>query len=257
MGYLICDKCGGYYELQPGEKPEDFSNECECGGELIYSDSLDVIAEGNEDVYSGSGDVAGEGNGDVYSGSGDVAGEGNGDVYSGSGDVAGENSEDENTLNEEEPLINNNGKTIEDYGASFNDESISFNDKSIIKQMKLATEVQEILETKGHYIVKGNGTVKFIKILKEGIETDDGEFIKFKDITNIEDMEDVTPKQKISSEKSGMDAFVSIAYQIFDPRKTTLRIRFNNGEIELKDVKIRDAKRVVSFVKRRLNKVNS
>ena len=35
MGYLICDKCGGYYELQPGEKPEDFSNECECGGKLF------------------------------------------------------------------------------------------------------------------------------------------------------------------------------------------------------------------------------
>ena len=23
-GYLICDKCGGYYELQRGEKPGDF-----------------------------------------------------------------------------------------------------------------------------------------------------------------------------------------------------------------------------------------
>ncbi|EKQ54138.1 MAG: hypothetical protein B655_0939 [Methanobacterium sp. Maddingley MBC34] len=220
MGYLICDKCGGYYELQPGEKPEDFSNECECGGELIYSDSLDVIAESN------------------------------GDIYSGSGDVTGENSEDKNTLNEEEPLISNKGKSIEEYRASFQD-------KTIIKQMKLATEVQEILETKGHYIIKGNGTVKFIKIIKDGIETDDGRFIRFEDIINIEEIEDVTPKQKISSEKSGVNALISTAYQIFAPRKMTLKIRFNNGEIELKDVKISDANRCASFVKRRLNKVNS
>lgn len=35
-GYLICDTCQGSYELQPGEKPEDFSDECECGGNLTY-----------------------------------------------------------------------------------------------------------------------------------------------------------------------------------------------------------------------------
>lgn len=39
MGYLICDKCGGYYELLPGESPEDYE-ECECGGKLRYSTSL-------------------------------------------------------------------------------------------------------------------------------------------------------------------------------------------------------------------------
>lgn len=35
-GYLVCNKCGGYYELEPGESPEDFINNCECGGELEY-----------------------------------------------------------------------------------------------------------------------------------------------------------------------------------------------------------------------------
>lgn len=40
MGYLICDRCGGYYELQYGESPKDFSDECDCGGKLIYSESL-------------------------------------------------------------------------------------------------------------------------------------------------------------------------------------------------------------------------
>jgi heat shock protein HtpX len=34
-GYLVCDKCGGYYELQPGESPEDFE-QCQCGGKLEY-----------------------------------------------------------------------------------------------------------------------------------------------------------------------------------------------------------------------------
>jgi hypothetical protein len=34
-GYLICKKCGGYYELQLGESPEDFDN-CQCGGKLEY-----------------------------------------------------------------------------------------------------------------------------------------------------------------------------------------------------------------------------
>jgi tetratricopeptide (TPR) repeat protein len=41
MGYLVCDKCGGYYELQSGETPEDFTTECECGGKLAYSENLD------------------------------------------------------------------------------------------------------------------------------------------------------------------------------------------------------------------------
>lgn len=36
MSYLVCGKCGGYYELQEGEHPEDFAGECECGGELKH-----------------------------------------------------------------------------------------------------------------------------------------------------------------------------------------------------------------------------
>lgn len=39
-GYLLCDKCGGYYQLQPGESPDDFSNTCECGGRLEYRKEL-------------------------------------------------------------------------------------------------------------------------------------------------------------------------------------------------------------------------
>ena len=36
MGYLVCDKCGGYYKLQPGESPDNFGDQCECGGNLKY-----------------------------------------------------------------------------------------------------------------------------------------------------------------------------------------------------------------------------
>jgi hypothetical protein len=38
--YLVCDTCQGVYELQSGEKPEDFSDECECGGKLTYSNNI-------------------------------------------------------------------------------------------------------------------------------------------------------------------------------------------------------------------------
>lgn len=34
--YLICEKCGGYYELQKGESHDDFEK-CDCGGKLRYS----------------------------------------------------------------------------------------------------------------------------------------------------------------------------------------------------------------------------
>ena len=38
--YLVCNTCKGSYELQPGEKPGDFSSECECGGQLIYNRNI-------------------------------------------------------------------------------------------------------------------------------------------------------------------------------------------------------------------------
>ena len=38
-GYLICEKCNGYYELQKGESPEDFES-CECGGNLKFKKEL-------------------------------------------------------------------------------------------------------------------------------------------------------------------------------------------------------------------------
>jgi ribosomal protein L40E len=40
-GYLVCDKCGGYYELQQGESADDFADECDCGGNLKHKLTLD------------------------------------------------------------------------------------------------------------------------------------------------------------------------------------------------------------------------
>lgn len=42
MGYLICDNCGGYYELQKGESTEDFES-CECGGKLKYVETINGL----------------------------------------------------------------------------------------------------------------------------------------------------------------------------------------------------------------------
>lgn len=39
-GYLVCDKCGAYYELKESESPDDFTDECDCGGKLQHKKSL-------------------------------------------------------------------------------------------------------------------------------------------------------------------------------------------------------------------------
>jgi Protein of unknown function (DUF2927). len=41
MPYLICKKCGGYYQLQGEEAPDDFHDKCQCGGDLEYLESLE------------------------------------------------------------------------------------------------------------------------------------------------------------------------------------------------------------------------
>ncbi|MDP3014441.1 MAG: hypothetical protein Q8M92_09380, partial [Candidatus Subteraquimicrobiales bacterium] len=40
-GYLVCDKCKGYYELQEGENPSDYDLDCDCGGKIRYSKNID------------------------------------------------------------------------------------------------------------------------------------------------------------------------------------------------------------------------
>lgn len=38
-GYLLCTKCGGYYEIKDDETPEDYAK-CECGGKLEYKEPV-------------------------------------------------------------------------------------------------------------------------------------------------------------------------------------------------------------------------
>ena len=49
MGYLICNKCKNYYELQPGESQEDFDLSCDCGGKLEFVNNINIPKEINED----------------------------------------------------------------------------------------------------------------------------------------------------------------------------------------------------------------
>jgi len=53
-GYLECEECGGYYELELGESPEDFEK-CQCGGNLRYTSSKpsDNISDGSKSNIMG------------------------------------------------------------------------------------------------------------------------------------------------------------------------------------------------------------
>jgi len=55
MGYLICDKCKGYYKLKEGESIDDFDN-CQCGGKLRYIDNIDEYLNDEQNItqYSNS-----------------------------------------------------------------------------------------------------------------------------------------------------------------------------------------------------------
>jgi hypothetical protein len=55
MGYLVCEKCEGYYELKEGESPEDFSDKCECGGKLEYVETIE--GSKNYDVNEGVSNI--------------------------------------------------------------------------------------------------------------------------------------------------------------------------------------------------------
>lgn len=41
QGYLVCGKCGRYYQLRPGESPDDFTAACECGGKLEFKETIE------------------------------------------------------------------------------------------------------------------------------------------------------------------------------------------------------------------------
>ncbi len=54
LGFLKCEKCGGYYELKEGEAIDDFEG-CSCGGKFKYVKSIDGL-ESVKDLDSHSED---------------------------------------------------------------------------------------------------------------------------------------------------------------------------------------------------------
>lgn len=50
-GYLLCDKCRGYYKLKSDESPRDFTNKCSCGGKIRFSKNIDVIGTNKERTF--------------------------------------------------------------------------------------------------------------------------------------------------------------------------------------------------------------
>jgi hypothetical protein len=42
-GYLVCSKCNTFHKLEPSESPEDFTNECECGGKFKFYNNIDWL----------------------------------------------------------------------------------------------------------------------------------------------------------------------------------------------------------------------
>jgi predicted RND superfamily exporter protein len=51
-GYLICENCGGYYQLQDGESPYDFDF-CECGGSLNYQKDIEIVSRTSDYLEDG------------------------------------------------------------------------------------------------------------------------------------------------------------------------------------------------------------
>lgn len=50
MVTMICEKCGKYYELQPGESPDDFDTTCNCGGHIKFAEKSDMVDVDWEEV---------------------------------------------------------------------------------------------------------------------------------------------------------------------------------------------------------------
>ena len=50
MGYVICEKCGGYYELSEGESANDLDT-CQCGGNLRHVNSINENIKNEQKTF--------------------------------------------------------------------------------------------------------------------------------------------------------------------------------------------------------------
>lgn len=230
MTYLICEQCGGYYELQEGEKVEDFSDECECGGKLRYAESLPYFEDLN-------------------------------DSESTEPTASDMDMDPDLDLDPQSVFIENQSKNLVEVDEKYQDETLieskeilekdqfppreSKLDKSELKEFKLAVELQEILEVKGIYIIQASEPSEYIKVIRDGIEIDDGQFIGYSDIVTIQ--EGYNPK---FPKKSGIGGLISSVDSIISSKNWSFKIIYNEGELEFNGVKKSDAQRFVSFVNR-------
>nr|WP_319372842.1 hypothetical protein [uncultured Methanobacterium sp.] len=58
-GTFVCDKCKSYYELSPGETPEDYDLTCECGGKIRQAKKTSLIVLIIGYIFAISGGVIG------------------------------------------------------------------------------------------------------------------------------------------------------------------------------------------------------
>jgi len=49
MGYLVCDKCKGFYKLPNGSDTTNFNPNCSCGNDLIFFETIDESSMRNFD----------------------------------------------------------------------------------------------------------------------------------------------------------------------------------------------------------------
>lgn len=233
MTYLICEQCGGYYELQEGEKFEDFSDECECGGKLHYAQSLQNLDDfvDSESALTSISGTALNPDGDIDSESVDN------ETQSKNRDENDEKYQDVDLLDKE---------TIDDT-VSLNEPRLDKSglDKSKLNEFKLSTELQEILDVKGSLTIHGNDSGKYIKVFSDGIETDSGQFIRYSNILSIQDIYNPTIPNK-----SGISGLISYGYSLIASKNWSFKITYTEGELEFKGVKKNDAQRFVSFVNR-------
>ncbi|CDG65030.1 MAG: hypothetical protein PWQ15_1192 [Methanobacterium sp.] len=243
MTYLICESCGGYYQLKEGERVEDFSDECECGGKLFYTENLPETEE--EEIYLDQTEST------------SCA-----DEYMEQDSVEekilvnnlSENIVQSDYQNDTESLVNDGSediKTTEDNQTEDIETATKFSqqDKKR-KEYKYALELKEILDLRGLYIIKERVGGKSFKVLSEGIETYNGQFIKFTDIISVED----NSKEPIVEKESGIAGLLSYGRSLLSSTHRTIKIRYSEGEIEFKNIKKNDAQRLVSYINRLINK---
>ncbi|BDZ68605.1 zinc ribbon domain-containing protein [Methanobacterium ferruginis] len=228
MGYLVCQNCKGYYELEEDEKPEDFDDECECGGILFFLDSDEQIDDDllfNETIicpFCGSETPI-------------IA------------NFCGECGENIVTLLEsvyddeytDEDKSKKKGKSWEEYQAFV-----------LAKAKREAAEsvslVHEVLDEHGYYISKG-GSGKFIALSSEGIEIKGKEFFYYDEIESATLLSNKSNKIVV-----GLVFFTPLA--LYASSKKTIQILLKNQqEIRVDDVKKKDAFNCVSYINRRIS----